>query len=63
VLQVTGSESTVRFEPLPQDDPKQRKPDITKARTLLSWEPKIELRRGLELSLEYFRGAVASGDS
>ena len=62
VLQVTGSESTVRFEPLPQDDPKQRKPDITKARTLLGWEPKIELQRGLEVSLEYFRGAVASRD-
>jgi len=62
VLQVTGSESTVVFEPLPVDDPKQRKPDITKARTLLGWEPKIELRRGLELSLEYFRGAVASRD-
>jgi len=58
VLQVTGSQSTVVFEPLPQDDPKQRRPDITKAQELLGWEPKIDLRRGLELSLEYFRGAV-----
>lgn len=63
VLQVTGSESTVVFEPLPQDDPKQRRPDITKARTLLGWEPKIELRRGLEMSLEYFRGAVEGRDA
>src|SRR5271165_1580383 len=44
VLQVTGSRSEVRFEPLPQDDPKQRRPDITKARALLGWEPKIGLR-------------------
>jgi len=58
VLQVTGSTSTVRFEPLPQDDPRQRRPDITKARTLLGWEPKIDLRTGLELSLEYFRTQV-----
>jgi dTDP-glucose 4,6-dehydratase len=58
VLEVTGSESQVRFEPLPQDDPKQRRPDITKARTLLGWEPKIELLTGLRLSLDYFRAAV-----
>ncbi len=58
VLQVTGSQSTVVFEPLPQDDPKQRRPDITKARELLGWAPKIDLRTGLELSLEYFRAAV-----
>ena len=59
VLQVTGSQSTVKFEPLPQDDPKQRRPDITKARTLLGWEPRVPLREGLEKSLEYFRAAVA----
>lgn len=58
VLQVTGSESIVRFEPAPQDDPRQRRPDITKARTLLGWEPQIDLRTGLQLSLEYFRRAV-----
>ena len=53
-----GFESQVRFEPLPQDDPKQRRPDITKARTLLGWEPKIDLLTGLRLSLDYFRAAV-----
>jgi dTDP-glucose 4,6-dehydratase len=58
VLQVTGSRSSVRFEPLPQDDPKQRCPDISKARTLLHWEPKIDLHTGLQLSLEYFRAAL-----
>jgi dTDP-glucose 4,6-dehydratase len=59
VLKVTGSKSRIRYEPLPQDDPKQRRPDITKARQLLGWEPKIDLETGLRLSLEYFKKAVA----
>jgi len=58
VLKVTGSKSRIKFEPLPQDDPKQRKPDITKAKTKLGWEPKIDLENGLKLSLEYFKEAV-----
>src|SRR5271165_5585489 len=58
VLAVTGSKSNIRYEPLPPDDPKQRRPDITKARTLLGWEPKIDLETGLRMSLEYFRQAV-----
>ena len=58
ILAVTGSRSGMRYEPLPQDDPTQRRPDITKARTLLGWEPKINLRRGLELSLDYFRASL-----
>ncbi len=60
VLEVARSKSMVVFDPLSQDDPRQRMPDITKARELLGWEPTIELRRGLELSLEYFRAAVGS---
>jgi dTDP-glucose 4,6-dehydratase len=59
VLQVTGSASRIGFAPLPQDDPTQRRPDITKARTLLGWEPKINLEAGLKLSLPYFQTAVA----
>jgi dTDP-glucose 4,6-dehydratase len=59
VLAVTGSRSKIRHEPLPQDDPKQRQPDITKARTLLGWEPKIDLETGLRLSLDYFRKAAS----
>jgi len=55
VLAVTGSKSKLKFEPLPQDDPKQRQPDITKARTLLGWDPQITLEAGLRLSLDYFR--------
>jgi dTDP-glucose 4,6-dehydratase len=58
VLEVTGSESELRFSPLPEDDPSRRCPDITKARTLLGWEPKITLKEGLKLSLDYFRSSV-----
>jgi dTDP-glucose 4,6-dehydratase len=60
VLAVTESKSRLRYEPLPQDDPKQRRPDISKARRLLGWEPKIDLETGLRMSLEYFRQAVAA---
>ena len=59
VLKVTGSKSKIAHEPLPQDDPKQRRPDITKARTLLGWEPRIQLEEGLQRSLDYFKKAVA----
>jgi len=59
VLKVTGSKSQIRYEPLPQDDPKQRRPDITKARQLLGWEPKVDLETGLRKSLAYFQQAVA----
>ncbi len=59
VLKVIGSTSPIRFRPLPEDDPKQRCPDITKARQLLGWEPEIDLETGLKLSLDYFQKAVA----
>jgi len=59
VLKVTGSQSKIAYEPLPQDDPKQRRPDITKARQVLGWEPSIDLESGLRMSLDYFRNAVA----
>jgi dTDP-glucose 4,6-dehydratase len=58
VLRVTGSKSTLRYQELPVDDPKQRRPDIGKARTLLGWEPKVNLEAGLQLSLPYFQDAV-----
>ena len=59
VRAVTGSKDAITFKPLPQDDPLRRRPDITRARTLLGWEPKIRLREGLERSLEYFRSCLA----
>ena len=58
VLKVTGSSSPIVYEALPQDDPKQRRPDISKARRLLAWEPKIDLEAGLKLSIAYFKQAI-----
>jgi dTDP-glucose 4,6-dehydratase len=58
VLEVTGSNSEIVFEPLPVDDPKQRRPDITLARELLGWEPRVALREGLEKTAAYFRSVL-----
>lgn len=58
VLRVTGSKSKISYRPLPQDDPLQRRPDISKAKRLLNWEPKIDLETGLKLSLDYFRACT-----
>lgn len=55
VLNLTGGKSQIEFKPLPVDDPKVRRPDITKAKTLLSWEPKISIEKGLSLTLKYFK--------
>ncbi|MDP9049770.1 MAG: SDR family oxidoreductase [Acidobacteriota bacterium] len=60
VLAVTGSKSEIVHMPLPQDDPARRRPDITKARRLLGWEPKISLREGLEKSMDYFRACLSA---
>jgi dTDP-glucose 4,6-dehydratase len=62
VLAVTGAKTGILFQPLPQDDPTRRRPDITKARELLGWEPKIKLRHGLEKSLEYFKACIRQND-
>jgi dTDP-glucose 4,6-dehydratase len=59
VIEVTGSKSELCFHPLPQDDPTRRRPDITKARTLLGWQPQIALRDGLARSLTYFKSKTA----
>jgi len=59
VIDVTGSKSTIEQKPLPQDDPKQRQPDISLAKKELGWEPTIQLREGLEKTVEYFRGVLA----
>jgi nucleoside-diphosphate-sugar epimerase len=50
-----GSNSEIDFQPLPEDDPRQRQPDISKAKRLLGWEPKVELEDGLSDTIEYFR--------
>jgi dTDP-glucose 4,6-dehydratase len=58
IIRVTGARSKIVFKPLPQDDPKQRQPDITRARKLLRWEPRVTLARGLKTTISYFRGKV-----
>ena len=58
VRELTGSSSEIVHEPLPVDDPTQRKPDITKARELLGWEPKVDLREGLQRTIEHFARLV-----
>jgi len=58
VIAMTGSKSIIVQHPLPQDDPKQRKPDITKAKSMLNWEPKISLDEGLVKTIEYFRSVI-----
>jgi UDP-glucuronate decarboxylase len=58
VLKLTGSSSKLIFEPLPSDDPKQRQPDITKAKQALGWEPKVKLEDGLKETIAYFRSIV-----
>ncbi len=63
VLDVTASKSELRFVELPVDDPMRRRPDITKARTLLDWEPRVGLREGLKKSLEFFRSHVPPGNA
>jgi dTDP-glucose 4,6-dehydratase len=60
VQTLVGSKCEIAFQPLPQDDPQQRQPDITKAKKLLGWEPKVSLCEGLGLSVEYFKKQVNS---
>jgi dTDP-glucose 4,6-dehydratase len=58
VIQLTGSSSKIAFEPLPEDDPKVRRPDITRAGQLLGWSPKVKLEEGLARTIEYFKSKL-----
>jgi dTDP-glucose 4,6-dehydratase len=60
IIRLTSSSSRVVFQPLPTDDPKVRQPDITRARTLLGWEPKVSLDEGLRSTIAYFRSKMAA---
>jgi UDP-glucuronate decarboxylase len=59
VAELTGSRSEVEYRPLPADDPKQRRPDITKAKSLIEFQPKVELRQGLERTISDFKERLA----
>src|SRR3982751_1874669 len=61
IVRLTGSKSKLVFEPLPEDDPRQRRPDITQARTVLGWEPKTDVEEGLRRTIDYFRGMLREG--
>ncbi|MGN6509850.1 MAG: UDP-glucuronic acid decarboxylase family protein [Chitinophaga sp.] len=58
IISLTGTKQKIVFHPLPKDDPKQRKPDITKAKELLGWEPKVDRKEGLKITYEYFKQAL-----
>jgi dTDP-glucose 4,6-dehydratase len=58
ILSLSGSASRIEHKPLPQDDPKVRRPDISRARSLLAWEPKVERQEGMKRTLEFFKGKV-----
>ncbi|WP_443749984.1 UDP-glucuronic acid decarboxylase family protein [Asticcacaulis solisilvae] len=61
VIELTGTKSKIVHRPLPSDDPRQRQPDITQARTKLGWEPQVQLRQGLMRTIDYFRSVVGEG--
>ena len=60
VVELTGATSAIECRPLPEDDPKVRKPDISRARALLHWEPKVDVREGIRRTVAYFRGLLGS---
>ena len=59
ILKLVGGSSKIVYKPLPQDDPRVRKPDISRARKLLGWEPRVDRHEGLARTLAYFRAKVA----
>jgi len=61
IIRLVGSTSKIVYRPLPVDDPKQRRPDITRARTILKWEPKVGLEEGLMKTVGYFKQRLAAG--
>ena len=58
IIKMTGTKSKIIYKPIPVDDPKQRCPDITKARKLLHWEPKVDLEKGIARTIAYFRTKI-----
>ena len=60
VVELTGTAAPIVYKPLPEDDPKVRQPDITRARTMLGWEPKVDVREGVQRTIDYFKTLVGS---
>ncbi len=60
VVELTGTPSPIVYKPLPEDDPKVRQPDITRARTMLGWEPNVDVREGVRRTIEFFRTLIDS---
>jgi dTDP-glucose 4,6-dehydratase len=61
IIKLTGTDQKIVYKPLPQDDPKQRRPDITKARNILGWEPKVNRADGLKITYAYFKDKILKG--
>src|SRR5436853_4485865 len=63
IIRITGTKSTMEYKPLPEDDPKVRQPDITRARKVLSWEPRVHFEEGIVKTIDYFRGRLEADES
>src|SRR4029077_5837180 len=61
ILRITGARSTIEYKPLPEDDPKVRQPDITRAKKVLGWEPKVEFEEVVVKTIDYFREKLKYG--
>jgi dTDP-glucose 4,6-dehydratase len=62
IVRITGARSGIEYKPLPVDDPKVRQPDITRAKSILGWEPKVEFEEGITSTIEYFRQWLARAE-
>ncbi len=63
IIRITGARSTIEDKPLPVDDPKVRQPDISRAKKVLGWEPKVQFEEGIKKTIEYFRNALKGAGS
>src|SRR5213075_541153 len=62
ISRITGTKSTIEYKPLPVDDPKVRQPNITRAKKVLGWEPKVQFEQGITQTIDYFRGCLQRGE-
>ena len=62
IIRITGTKSQIENKPLPVDDPKVRQPDITRARKVLGWEPRVDFDEGIKKTIDYFKGCVERGE-